>query len=294
MLALTKITGLILKVMLSLNDLKFAIGLGVAGNFTGHLEQAGEARDFTNVQVAELNSPKGIFPFYVPSQIGSFLEVFPLSSDAIAIANEDANLQIEPEVALICKLTYEANKVRAIKPEYFAAYNDCSIRRPGAHKISHKKNWGRNSKGLSSKFIQIDKFTKGGVMDNYHIASYLKRDGKFYTYGIDSPVLGYSYFYEKLLNWIIEKVNNQQDEGPLESIATLLEQSKYPEYAVISIGATKYTELGETTFLKKGDEIYVVIYDSKAYKSEFLKELLLDEELYIQGKYISVLKQTVI
>ena len=35
---------------------------GVAGNFTGHLEQANEASDFANVKTAETNAPKAIFP----------------------------------------------------------------------------------------------------------------------------------------------------------------------------------------------------------------------------------------
>lgn len=39
------------------------IGLGVAGNFAGHLEQAGEARDFVAVAVKEAIAPKAIFPF---------------------------------------------------------------------------------------------------------------------------------------------------------------------------------------------------------------------------------------
>ena len=38
---------------------------GVAGNFTGHLEQAGEAGDFANVITKEQNAPKAIFPTYI-------------------------------------------------------------------------------------------------------------------------------------------------------------------------------------------------------------------------------------
>ena len=44
------------------------IGLGVAGNFAGHLEQAGEAADFLQVKTEEAIQPKAIFPFYVPSE----------------------------------------------------------------------------------------------------------------------------------------------------------------------------------------------------------------------------------
>ena len=47
-------------------DLRQVIGLGVAGNFAGHLEQAGEADDFKDLVIKDADAPKGIFPFYVP------------------------------------------------------------------------------------------------------------------------------------------------------------------------------------------------------------------------------------
>lgn len=52
------------------------IGFGVAGNFTGHLEQAGEAADFVAVKTEEAIQPKAIFPFYVPSETLSPTEQF--------------------------------------------------------------------------------------------------------------------------------------------------------------------------------------------------------------------------
>ena len=39
------------------------IGFGVAGNFAGHLEQAGEAADFTQVKTENAIQPKAVFPF---------------------------------------------------------------------------------------------------------------------------------------------------------------------------------------------------------------------------------------
>ena len=56
-------------------DLKQAATFGVAGNFTGHLEQAGEARDFTQVKTAEKNAPKAVFPTYLPKS-GNSIPVF--------------------------------------------------------------------------------------------------------------------------------------------------------------------------------------------------------------------------
>ena len=70
-------------------DLKTVIGVGVAGNFTGHLEQAGEAGDFVNVQVKEKHQPKGLFPFYIPGYTSHFLSTYPLSSDTIALPPEN-------------------------------------------------------------------------------------------------------------------------------------------------------------------------------------------------------------
>ncbi|EIJ69719.1 hypothetical protein HMPREF1052_1685 [Pasteurella bettyae CCUG 2042] len=63
---------------------KNIIGLGVAGNFAGHLEQAGEAADFVAVKTDEKIQPKAIFPFYVPSEKAGFLSIYPLSSDTLS------------------------------------------------------------------------------------------------------------------------------------------------------------------------------------------------------------------
>ena len=44
----------------ALAALRGAAGLGVAGNFAGHLEQAGEAADFANVVPTAAEAPKGM------------------------------------------------------------------------------------------------------------------------------------------------------------------------------------------------------------------------------------------
>jgi len=253
---------------MSKQHLKEFIGFGVAGNFAHHLEQAGEASDFVDVKVDDEKAPKGIFPFYLP-QSDSFLGIYPLSSEIIVHPRtKDGNLQMEPEVALICELVYENGKVVDIKPNYFTAYNDCSIRKEGAKKISEKKNWGENTKGISSSILPLDKFKNGGVMDSYHIASFLKRDNKIHPYGEDSAVTTYNYFYDQLTNWIIDKLNNQKNNGPLEDLHLHIKNSNYPNNMIISIGATSYTEFGESTFLEVGDEIFVYVYDSKLYSYE--------------------------
>ena len=158
------------------------IGLGVAGNFAGHLEQAGEAADFVAVKVDDKVAPKALFPFYVPNHPGQ-LGVFPLSGDAIflpeAAVSGDEKVQIEPEVALWCELEYAGEQVVAIHPKAFGAYNDCSIRRPNAKKISEKKNWGEESKGLAANLLPLTHFAAGCELDDYRIACYLERDGQY-------------------------------------------------------------------------------------------------------------------
>jgi len=248
-----------------MNDYKNFIGLGVAGNFALHLEQAGESADFKDILTEDPNGPKGMFPFYIPGREGQ-LGIYPISSDAITLPQEECNVQPEPEVALICDLEYSSEgKVINIIPKFFGAYNDCSLRKEGAAKISHKKNWGEASKGLSSTLIPIDRFEKGGVMDSYRIASFLRRDGMLMRYGEDVELLGYSYFHTKLIEWLKNQMNAQVDFGPLESIGEYLRAALCPKQAIISIGATRYTHFGETNFLQEGDEVIVVVYDNTKY-----------------------------
>jgi len=240
------------------------IGLGVAGNFALHLKQAGEEEDFKDVKVEDENGPKGIFPFYLPEG-ESFLSVYPLSSDEIILPDEDVNVQAEPEVGLVCEFEYEDNKLVAITPTHFGAYNDCSIRKKGAKKISEKKNWGASSKGFSSTLIEVDKFDKHSFMDYYRICSFLRRDGLVMRYGEDAGLCDYSFMYQKLLDWITNQINTQQNEGPLEDISSYLAACNYPKKALISIGATRYMAYGESTFLQEGDEVIIVVYDSLEY-----------------------------
>jgi hypothetical protein len=278
---------------MSKKHLEKFIGFGVAGNFAHHLEQAGEASDFVDVKVDDENAPKGIFPFYLPNS-DTFLGTYPLSSKELIYPKDipnDANLQMEPEVALICSVEYEDDKVKNIIPNFFTAYNDCSIRKPNAKKISEKKNWGKNTKGISSQIIPLDKFEKGGVMDNYYIASFLKRDGILHEYGEDSAVLTYNYFYTQLKDWIIEKLNTQEDFGPLENLAEHIKNCNYPEGLIVSIGATSYTDFGESTFLQSGDEIFVCVYDKTQNTFEQIKEKLENNETEI--KSASILHQVI-
>jgi len=250
-------------------DLSNAIGLGIAGNFAHHLEQAGEIKDFENVTTDEPNAPKGMFPFYLPGS-DSFLGIYNIGTDTLNLPSYEANAQLEPEIALYVHIVYdEDKKIVDLDIKKFTTFNDCTIRKEGAKKISEKKSWGKNSKGIGNKWIDIDKFEDGGVMDNYHLASFALRDGKVYEYGVDAPLVGYSYFYTKLKNWMIDKMNNQKDFGPLEDIYQHIKDCGYPTEAVITIGATAYAEFGEKNYLKNGDEIFVIAYHKDKDTSTF-------------------------
>jgi hypothetical protein len=277
------------------------LGLGIAGNFALHLEQAGELEDFKNIITAEEAAPKGMFPFYLPKPLApvdqaalhakDILCVYPLSSSNIKLPSFDANVQAEPEVGLICDLEYVAGKLSKITPSYFGAYNDCSIRVAGASKISDKKNWGEYSKGFSNTLIKIDKFEEGGVMDSYSLCSFLRRNGELHAYGEDVELCGYSYFYEKLLDWMLNQINTQEDFGPLEPLEEYIMACGNPKEALISIGATRYTEYGEKTFLQSGDEVVIVVYNRDKIKSQDVT-LMIQNSAY-DDKNMSVLAQKV-
>jgi len=274
-------------------SMQATIGLGVAGNFTGHLEQAGEASDFRDVTVTDAKAPKGIFPFYVPAQAEHFLHRMPVSSDTLQLGSLEEKHQIEPEVALLCDLSYQDGAICAVEPRYAMAHNDCSIRREGARKISEKKNWGPCTKGTSQQRIPIDHLSSGGVLDGYRLASFLQRDGSIEDYGLDSPVTGYSYFGDRLIGWLVERMNDQRDEGPLEDISRWLEVADHPPRALISIGATRYTEYGETTFLAPGDTIAVILYDSQQHDPSLIRAIAAGtEDTQLPG--LSVLRQRVV
>jgi len=279
------------------------LGLGIAGNFALHLDQAGEAEDFKDIITADEAAPKGMFPFYLPRVLNpvdeaqlkanKMLHTYPLSADTLKLPKDESlNVQAEPEVGLVCEFTYTAGRVSAITPTYFGAYNDASIRVKGAKKISDKKNWGHESKGFSNTLFKIDKFEKGGIMDNFSICSFLKRDDTIHPYGEDVELSGYSYFYSKLTDWMTNQINTQENYGPLEPLEEYIIACEYPKEAIISIGATRYTEYGESTFLKVGDEVIVIVYDHTKHSKDDMLDIVKNKNY--DNSSMSVLAQKVI
>lgn len=268
---------------IGLAELRNWFGFGVAGNFAGHLEQAGEAGDFAKV-VTEGYAPKGIFPWYAPGR-DDFLGEFPLSNDAILLPEVTEgsgldgalNLQIEPEVGVACRVVWNGDTVVRLEPIALGAFNDCSIRRPGAPKISYKKNWGPASKGVAPQFFDVSDLTPDGPTATMRLVCHLRDDnGEQHAYGVDSPLVGYSYYGEVLLDWIVERLANQKGaaDTPLEDVGALMVASGHPENVLIGIGATRYTPLGESTYLKAGDEAIVRVYDSASSEASELRQVV--------------------
>lgn len=278
-----------------IDQLDTLFGFGVAGNFAGHLEQAGEAGDFVHVVAEAATAPKGLFPFYVPGG-ETFLGTFPLSHDRIAkpLSDEPLNLQIEPEVGVICAVSYDDAGVVALAPQAIGAFNDCSIRRPGARKISEKKNWGPDSKGLARELLPVTELDPDGATASFRLASFLRRGEQVDAYGEDSPLPGYSYYGAQLLDWIADRLRHQtgSDDTPLEPVGQYLLDAGRPSHVLIGIGATRYTPLGASTYLDVGDESVVVVYDGALHTPEEIEWAVADRTVAdLPGT--SVLTQTV-
>lgn len=252
-------------VSIELHDLRSTCCLGVAGNFAGHLEQAGEASDFVNVRT-EAERPKGIFPWYVPGW-ETFLGAFPLSSDALAMPDPQAapgRIQLEPELAVACDVIRDGNgALRSLTPRWIAAFDDCSLRRPGARRISEKKNWGAGSKGLAARGWSVQDLDPAGDLASLRLACFLRRGDETHAYGVDSEIATYTLFGDALLEWLVDRLAHQRgdEETPLEDVGALLDASGASQ-VLVGVGATRYEPYGETTFVEVGDEAIVVVYDS--------------------------------
>ena len=265
---------------MDLDETRDWFGLGVAGNFAGHLEQAGEAADFASVR-SRGDTPKGIFPWYAPGY-DSFLGEFPLSHDTLSMpmtkpADGPLNLQVEPEVWVACRVQWLGDTVDTLRPFAIGAFNDCSIRRPNARKISEKKNWGPASKGVARQFFDVEDLNPDGPTATMRLACHLRTAaGVHHEYGVDSPLSGYSYYGDALLRWIVERIANQRGaaDTPLEDVGALMVACGRPRTVLIGIGATRYTALGESTYLRPGDEAIVRVYDTAGSSFSELRQVV--------------------
>jgi len=118
---------------------------------------------------------------------------------------------------------------------------------------------------VARKFFAISDLTPDGPTATMRLECHLRDgNGEMHAYGVDSPLVGYSYYGEVLLDWIVERLAHQKGapDTPLEDVGALMVASGRPEHALIGIGATRYTPLGESTYLQPGDEAIVRVYDT--------------------------------
>lgn len=267
------------RIDVDVEDLRSTFGFGVAGNFAGHLEQAGEAVDFVNVAAAAA-MPKGIFPWHAPGA-STFLGAFPLSSDVLAIPEPPAGaplrIQIEPELAVLCDVVRdEAGAIAALAPRWVAAFDDCSLRRPNAAKISEKKNWGVASKGIAATAFEATDLDADGPLASLRLACFLRRGGQTHPYGVDSAIPSYTLFGAPLLDWLVDRLRRQRgsSETPLEDVGVLLDACPDATSVLIGVGASRYEPYGAATFVQPGDEAIVVLYDSTVHAPAQIAELI--------------------
>ena len=270
------------------------LGFGVAGNFAKHLEQAGEASEFIATgRDSEDGAPKGMFPFYVPN-CETFLGRYCIDNSKIILPKDTTlRVQAEPEAAFECLVSYEDGKIKSLTPKAFMAFNDTSVRNDkNAKKLSQKKNFSVASKGHGLK-IPIDRFESGGICDDYSLTSFLLFDGAAHQYGDNSKLTSYTYFYQKLIDWIVHTLNTQKDFAILESLDSFIQKAGYPKDLLVCIGSTSYTPLAEERFLKEGDKVCVAVYNHNLYTNDDIKELV-EKGNFCDMKGVSILYQDVV
>ncbi|MCF7363815.1 DUF5718 family protein [Vibrio sp. A1-b2] len=236
-------------------------GIGIAGNFAGHLQQTGEEKGLQGS--VDTQSPQALFPFYVAGASDAYLNVNPYSFDVLMLpTNPSAKVQMEPEIALIAKVKYLGTSVLGFEAEGMTLFNDATHRNAVVDKLAQKKNWGAASKGIASKVIPLADFSKNSDLDKYRFCSFLGRNEQWNLCCNDVSLGDYSYSYEQLIAWLVSQSNAQKNEGALHSIQELLGQAGYPERILISLGSSRYTPFGECHQLGAKDKVCAVLYDS--------------------------------
>lgn len=297
------------------------LGIGVAGNVAAHLAQAGEGKTEEGQKdpsalfcyyVPQLKSCRQAHenPKLSPELRDRLqrLERFPTTNFVIqhpGFLPGVSKVQVEPEVAIKARICYrdmtaeEAEQmgyksaigrkmVSKLVPKKIAAFNDCSIRsKEGSKKLSERKNWGYGSKGISVEKWELPENVRFDDSDDHvHarlvLASYAKRENVIHAYTKEASVKDYMSFFERLLEWIVERMNAQQTVGNWENIHEILDASEYPEYAWLPCGAGEYTTWGAENYIQPGDETAIILYDEKLYP-EGLDDETIEKVFHEQG-----------
>ena len=91
---------------------------------------------------------------------------------------------------------------------------------------------------------------------------------------------------------MLDKFNNQKDEGPAEEIHKYLLDCEHPKKIMVSIGATRYTQWGKNNFLQNGDVAAIILYPEDEYTQERIIPLVKSGK--INDERVSALIQQVV
>jgi replicative DNA helicase len=248
-----------------MKELKNAIYLGILGN------QA-------NRGGMTIGEPSGLVPIYSPieNKIGRAFELFPFSYSKITIPVGYDSISVEPEILLDCDVKYYNGKISYVIPKRFTASNNPTIPKFSISKISQKKNWGQNSKGIAKRWIDIDIFESGGILSQYQIVSFVKKKDEFLQqYSIDISGEDYPYMYQKLIDWLIVKIKEQEEILNMENIFDIMKESQYPNRMLLSLGSVPVLQEVEHISLEEDDEVFIVLYDKRFYRPNSIKAYVL-------------------
>merc|ERR1719373_518815 len=116
----------------------------------------------------------------------------------------------------------------------------------------------------------------GSLVDKLVLTSYIKRGDQVYKYSVDAPARNYLIFHDALMDWIVDRINTQENTGKWLPIFPELVQSDYPTSMWIALGAGEYTEWGAVNFLQPKDECLVLVYREDKYPDGPCDDLVQD------------------
>jgi hypothetical protein len=220
--------------------------------------------------------PLGIVPVYIPLEENSHLSQYPFSSTRISIPTIYDYVYLDAELVFDCEIKYLSGQVLHIQPKKFTVLNNAQVSRDSSTKWSENLNWGANSKGIGTNWIDIRDFgSVRGNLESFNIVSYIKRGGVTEAYTQDTKINSYSFLYDELIDWSVKQINSQTETKGFEEILPLLQKANYPTKLFLSVGSTPTTELGEKVFLDPDDEVFMVVYNRERYSAESIKAYIL-------------------
>lgn len=280
-------------------ELTHSIVLGIAGNSPGYLVQTGEISAFSEqqkVQQQEAQRPRALFPMFVRELSESYLGQMPFSSSKLVLPEEpDAKVQMEPEIAIKCGVSYsEQGDIDSLIPFALTLINDATYRNKTASKLAEKKNWGAFSKGIAEQELVIESFSEQTPLDHLRLCGFHGRIGQWHLCSQDVSVTEYNAFYQLLTEWLVETINNQADDGALHNTQALFAQANQPAEITVAIGAPCYTSYGENHQLLDGDQVFVCVYDDRKHQLSDIEAMLAQpRNQWLQDAGMIWLEQTV-